>query len=173
MPAIIFLLLSIASFSHGNIAIAQTHNQVLNIEADQLTLNEKEGRSIYSGHVKVSRGNLLVKGDKLILQTSAKKVLQYMHVIGKPASFEQLNQQQQIISASAGELLYQHDSGLLTLTKDAVLIRNKNTFRADKIIYNTRTDIVQAGQNNNTSTPKKERVFITIHPDDSKATDAP
>jgi len=166
MPAIISLLTSLVLLSTGSIVFAQEqdHQQALNIEADQLTIDEKNGRSTYSGHVKISRGSLLIKGDKVMLQSDGNSALKYIHVSGTPASFKQLNDQQQLISAQAQELVYRKSDGILTLTKDAVLVQNKNTFRAEKIIYNTRTNLVQAGQNG-TSTNKSERVYITIHPD--------
>ena len=175
MPAIIFLLINFALLSASPMAFAQAqdHQQALNIEADQLRIDEKNGRSTYSGHVKISRGSLLIKGDKVVLQSDNNNALKYVRVEGMPASFKQLNEQQQLISAQAQELVYRNISGILTLKKDAVLVQNKNTFRAEKIIYNTRTDVVQAGQNDGSATSKNERVFITIHPNDADTTNTP
>jgi len=167
MPTIIFLLINIALLCTSSMSLAQPQDQqqVMNIEADQLKIDEKKGSSTYSGHVKISRGSLLIKGDKVMLQSAHNNGLEYIHIIGKPASFKQLNDQQQLISAQAQELVYRNSNGILTLTKDAVLVQNKNTFRAEKIIYNTQTNVVQAGQNDNASSGETKRVFITIHPD--------
>ena len=168
LPAISLLIsLAFLYLPHTTLAQQQDGKRPLNIEADQLKMDEKKGSSIYSGHVKISRGSLLIKGDKVIIQTDDNKGLKFIQVEGKPARFKQINDKGQTISAQAQQMVYMDSSGILKLSKSAELLQNKNIFRAEKIIYNTRTDVVQAG----TKTPapkgssKTERVFITIHPD--------
>lgn len=174
MHALIPLLTSLILLGYLNLGFAQQddNDKPLNIEADQLRVDEKVGRSTYSGRVKISRGSLLIKGDKVILQSSDNNGLSFIHVEGSPASFKQNNDKQQLISAEAQELIYRNDSGIITLNKNAVLIQNQNTFRAEEIIYNTHTYIVKAGQKDTSSKTKNGRVFITIRPN-NKSTNTP
>ena len=176
LPAI-SLLISIVFFCAPQLALAaqQDGELPLNIEADQLKIDEKKGSSIYSGHVKISRGSLLIKGDRVIIQTEKNNGLKSIQVEGSPASFRQRNDEGQLISAQAQKMMYQNHSGVLTLNQDAELVQKQNTFRAEKIIYNTRTDIVQAGAKDphKKDSGGNERVFITIHPDTPAKTEQP
>ena len=152
--------------------LAQTSdlNQALHIKADSVEIREQQGISIYKGHVSISRGSMLIKGQ-LIHITHKNNDTYIINVEGTPASFRQLNDNNEEVSAKSQKMTFSSATGILTLNKQARLIQGQNQFTSEHIVYNTKQDIVQAGNNemtNDTSEPK--RVSITIQPKQEKPT---
>lgn len=146
------------------LAKASTVNQPLHIEADSVEIREKQGVSVYKGHVVISRGDMEIKGE-LIHITTRKNNAYIIDINGKPARFKQLNDKNQNVVAQSEKMSFSSETGILTMDKKAILIQDQNKFTSEHIIYNTRQDIVQAGKGDTTSdTAKSERVTITIQP---------
>lgn len=167
--------LGLLAFSSAGYAKTSDADQPLNIEADSVEIREKDGTSIYKGQVKISRGSLKISGDLIFVHTINNK-LNKIRVEGKPARFSQLNDLDQEISAESHKMEYLANTGRLTLKEKAVLVQNHNRFSSEHIIYDTRKDIVQAGDSpdpDNTSEDKPKRVMITIHPEKSEPDPAP
>jgi len=145
-------------------------NQPLHIEADSVEIREQQGISIYKGHVTISKGSMLIKGQ-LIHITAKNNNMYDIKVEGEPARFKQLNDSDQEISAQSQKMTFSSESGILTMNEKAVLIQGQNQFTSEHIIYNTKKDIVQAGKAEDKSTTKEpERVSITIQPQAEKDT---
>lgn len=143
------------------------NDQPLHIEADSVEIHEQQGFSIYKGNVSITRGSMLINGE-LIHIHSKQGVLEKIRVEGTPAKFHQLNDLDEEISAQCQQMEYQANNGILTLNKDAILVQNKNRFSSEQIIYDTRKDIVQAGNNSQQNSDQPQRVTITIHPEKNK-----
>jgi len=165
---LVFLLFLSASF---NIHAKSADDKApLHIEADQLEMREKDDISIYTGHVKITRGSMIVTGDKVVIKNSNGK-LQNIHINGRPATFHQLNDLDEEISAESYSMDYQASTGILELKEKAILLKNKNRFSSEHIIYNTLKDIVKAGKNTptlQTSPQDSPKVKITIYPETTK-----
>lgn len=136
----------------------------LHIEADQLEMREKDSVSIYNGHVKITKGSMKITGDKIIIKNKNGNLYK-IHINGKPATFYQLNDLDEAISAESNIMDYKAKTGILELKEKALLLKNKNRFSSEHIIYNTLEDIVKAGNHNPPSTQEPPRVKITIHPE--------
>lgn len=156
-------------------AVAKTSDaeQPVHIEADSVEIREKDGLSIYRGHVKITRGSMNIQGE-LIHIHSNDDGLEKITVQGDPARFSQLNDANQEVSAESGDMNYDADSGILVLKKDAILIQHQNRFTSQHIIYDTRKDVVKAGNSPPTSSndgteQTPSRVTITIKPKTSNA----
>ncbi|VAW62005.1 hypothetical protein MNBD_GAMMA08-2912 [hydrothermal vent metagenome] len=166
-----FILLCALCFNVNTYAKKVDKEAPINIEADQLEMREKEGISIYKGHVIATKGSIKINGDKLIIKHK-NGVLNKINIYGKPATFYQLNDLNETISAESYFMEYRAKTGMLEMKQKALLLKNKNRFSSEHIIYNTHKDIVKAGNGNTTSTPdtgaEKNRVKITIHPEADK-----
>jgi len=139
-------------------------DQPVHIEANSVEIREQEGISTYRGDVVMTRGSMVIKGDLIVIHSNPGG-LEKIQVEGKPASFRQLNDLGEEISAQSLEMTYLADDGLLLLKRDAILVQRQNKFTSDKIVYNTREDTVQAGEDGSAGkqgTP--QRVTITIQP---------
>ena len=146
-------------------ARASDDDQPINIEADSVEIREQQGISIYRGSVKISRGSMIIKGELITIHNTPQG-LEKIVVEGKPASFRQLTDMDEEISAQSLEMTYVASNGLLVMKKQAILVQKQNKFTSEHIIYDTRKDIVQAGENStsgDSETP--QRVTITIQPE--------
>jgi lipopolysaccharide export system protein LptA len=164
-----FLIVFFLAFSFISHAKTADENEAIHIEADSVEIREQEGISTYKGNVKITRGSLFIQGQ-LIKVISKNNSLQTFLVDGLPATFKQLNDQGEEISAKSQHLEYQSESGVLILDKDAVLVQGNNRFTSNHIIYNTLKDVIQAGNNGDTNnSDEPQRVTITIQPEKNKA----
>jgi len=153
-------------FSVNTLAKTADENAPLHIEADQLEIHDKDNFSIYKGNVIINKGSLKITGDKIIIKNKDTK-LSSVHINGSPATFYQLNDLDEAITAESKAMDYQARTGMLELKDNAKLIKNKNHFTSEHIIYNTLKDIVTAGKQSSDATQKPPRVKITIYPEDS------
>ena len=150
----------------ATIAKTSDAEKPINIEADQVEIRERESLSIYRGNVRITQGSLRINGD-VIQFSSTEEGHQKVIILGKPASFFQLTDQNQEISAQGEEMEYHAKTGLFTLERNAVLVQQDNRFTSEHIVYNTQTNVVKAGVPNNTSSStstKPPRVTITVMP---------
>lgn len=142
--------------------------QAMHIEADSVEIREQEGISIYKGNVIITRGSTIIKGQ-LIHIYQKNNVIDHIKAEGDPASFKQLNDQDQEIIAQSLDMEYRNSEGILILKKQALLVQHNNRFTSEHIVYNTQKDIVQAGSPDQTdSEGSKQRVTITIQPEPAK-----
>ena len=138
----------------------------VHIEADRVEMHERDDLSIYKGNVKITKGSIKITGDKILIQNRNGK-LDHIKVNGKPATFFQLNDLNEEVSAQSFEMKYLAETSLLELKQQALLVKNQNRFSSEHIIYDAHNDIVKAGHDNEASTDEKPRVKITLHPEQS------
>lgn len=136
----------------------------IHIQADQVEIREHDKISIYKGHVVITKGSIKITGENITIKNREGNLYR-IRIIGKPATFFQLNDLEQKISAESRQMDYQAQSGMLELKEEALLIKNQNRFSSDHIIYDAHKDIVKAGHNNIPTPEKTPRVNITIHPE--------
>jgi len=163
-PVVLLLFLSTSFNVHAK---STDEKAPLHIEADKLEMREKEDVSIYTGHVKITRGSMKVTGDKVVIKNNNGK-LHSIHINGRPATFYQLNDLNEEISAESYSMDYRANTGILELKQKAILLKNKNRFSSEHIIYNTLQDIVKAGKGTptiQTSPQDTPKVKITIYPE--------
>ena len=67
LPAKLCLLLALF---YSTLATAKTADKdaPLHIEADQVEMRERDDTSIYRGHVKITKGSLIISGDTIIIK---------------------------------------------------------------------------------------------------------
>lgn len=172
---LLVLLLSLASTAlpaHGK---SGDGNAPINIEADAVEMREAEGISIYTGNVKISRGSIEFSGDKIIISSQAGRV-QQIDIEGQPATFYQLNDQNQDIRAQGLQMRYLAADDTLELHGQALLVKQQSRFSSEHIIYDAARDVVTAGQLQDdpatgTDPAEKPRVKITLHPEESTPAD--
>lgn len=143
--------------------------QPIQIQANSVEIREQEGVSIYKGNVKITQGSLELTGDGITIHSTPEGISTIV-VTGSPARYSQQNDQDQVIRAHSDIMDYSRKTGLLQLKGDALLQQAQNRFSSNHIIYNTHTDVVQAGgdQTRNQDEGEKPRVSITIKPDTPK-----
>lgn len=157
--ALLLLCLSVNAYAKQS-----DKDQPTVIEADRVEMHDKQSTSIYSGNVVITRGSIKITGDKITIKNKDGS-LQSATAIGQPATFYQLNDLGETITAQSNKIIYRARSGLLELQEDAELVKNKNRFSSAHIIYDTNKDIVKAGHKNKPETSTPPRVQVTLQPE--------
>ena len=91
--------------SFSSFAQPSDEKQPIQIEADSVEIREQEGISTYKGNVKITKGSLRIQGQ-LIQIISKKNALHTIRVEGEPATFNQLNDNNEEISAQSQLMEY-------------------------------------------------------------------
>jgi len=141
----------------------------VHIEADSVEMHERDDLSIYKGNVKITKGSIRITGDKILIQNRHGK-LEHIKVNGKPATFFQLNDLNEEVSAQSFEMMYLAENSMLELNQQALLVKNQNRFSSEHIIYDAHNDIVKAGHGDKPTTNGQPRVKITLHPEQTTTT---
>lgn len=157
---VLVVLLAISGTAQTKTSDAE---QPIHIEADQVEIRDREGLSIYRGNVHIVQGTLRIYGEEIRIHSNDQG-LQKVHITGKPATFYQLTDLEEEISAQGEEMEYRAKENLLILDRNAVLVQRDNRFTSEHIVYNTQTNVVKAGANKETDTKTPPRVTITIMP---------
>jgi len=129
----------------------------ITIEADEATLQEQDGASIYRGHVTLIQGGLRFDADEVRVESKDGK-LSRMIASGSPVKYQQKKSGQKSIAAEAKTVEYLASSSRAIFRGNAKLTQGNNSFSGDKIEYDALTDTVKAGAR------EKERVKIVIQP---------
>jgi lipopolysaccharide export system protein LptA len=140
------------------------------IDADHMKLNMESGKSVYSGHVRIAQGELVLTGDKVTLEQK-NNVIQRISVIGRPARYHHVTETGEAITAESRNMVYSASANTLVLTGNASLKQPENTVSSEKITYDTIKRIIIAGDTETLTTQagkpddkNKQRVTITLTP---------
>jgi lipopolysaccharide export system protein LptA len=165
-------LLCVALPAHGK---SEDSRAPINIEADAVEMREAEGISVYTGNVKINRGSIEFNGDKITIISQAGQ-LQQIEIEGRPATFHQLNDQNEDIRAQGLHMRYLAADDTLELNGEALLVKQQSRFSSEHIIYDAGRDMVTAGQLQGgpaaaADPAEKPRVKITLHPEETTQPD--
>ena len=145
----------------GNVwALSTDKDQPVSIEADSVDIDEAKEIAIYRGNVILIQGSINLNAEKVVVYNFQSD---NSHIVatGEQVKFSQRpDNSEELIKGRANKAEYGINSTKLELTGKAVLVKGKNTFKNDKIIYDRVKALVKAG----TSAKGKERVKITIGP---------
>jgi lipopolysaccharide export system protein LptA len=132
-------------------ALESDKHQPTTIDSNQMTYSEKLNVNVFSGNVLLTRGSLVIRGDKLTL-TERNDGTQFARVEGKPARFSQ-----QRDSVIANEILLINGTGntieldgsqsTITLSGNASIQKSSNgqlteSISGSKIIYEQNTEFL-------------------------------
>ncbi|RMD68567.1 MAG: lipopolysaccharide transport periplasmic protein LptA [Gammaproteobacteria bacterium] len=148
------LLFLLPLVSHGG-----DRDQPIHVEADRVEIDDKRGLSVYTGHVKVTQGRIVLEAAKVTLYHPHRR-LQRVVAEGNPARYRQPLGKGEL-RAEAKRIDYRMKEQKLVLTGGARLWQQGNTFASELIEYDLARDIVHARGGK----PGKGRVEVTIQPD--------
>ena len=157
---IAFFLATILIFTGNAWALSTDKDQPVSIEADSVDIDEAKEIAIYRGNVILIQGSINLNAEKVVVYNFQSD---NSHIVatGNQVKFSQKpDDSDQLIKGRANKAEYGINSTKLELTGKATLVKGKNTFKNDKIIYDRVNALVKAG----TSAKGKERVKITIGP---------
>jgi lipopolysaccharide export system protein LptA len=162
-PRIIILLILLIPFS--TMALTSDRSKPLEIEADRVLIDDKEGKMIYSGNARFTQGSMLVTADKVEIYTVKRQV---SHAIakGSPVHFEQKMDDGKTVKARADRMEYRMSQQRLILEDSAELWQDQNHIKSDRITYLLDQQQIDA---KTVDSGSDGRVRITIQPESMKA----
>jgi lipopolysaccharide export system protein LptA len=164
---------------HPNIGLAleSDKKQPTKIDANQMVYNEKAQVNVFSGNVLLTRGSLVIRGEKLTL--SEKDGHQFAKVEGGPSNFKQQrdsNKKDEVlmIDGSANLIEYDGAKSTVTLTGNAKLQKSANgqlteSISGNKIVYQQNTESLNVVGGGGEQSESKSRVQAIFKPRSDKA----
>jgi lipopolysaccharide export system protein LptA len=142
-------------------ALSSDKDQPLEIEADQASIDDAKGETIYEGNVMVSQGTLNLRAAKVSLTYDKNKKVDTIRAQGNPAYFKQRpDGRKDDIKASAQVMEFNVKADILNLRTNAKIEQGKDVFTGENITYEAKRGLIKA-----TGGGSKGRVKVTVQPD--------
>ncbi len=139
----IFILLSL--LSSLAFAMPEDRDKPIEIEAESVVVDESTGFNQFMGDAVVTQGSLVLSAELIEVQTSDEEV-EAMVAKGspqKPAKYIQDQPNQvRFIEATAVEITYDVDKGIVFLIGDAYLVQGFDSFSGETLEYDIDNDRV-------------------------------
>lgn len=156
-------------FAHA--AKKNNKNEIIDIKAQYVLLDEKKGISKYKGNVVFTKNTLIIKADAVTLYFKNEKLNKAV-IKGTPADVQHQPENEAKVHSQAKTMEYFVTEERLILTGDAFVDQGERHFSGESIEYDTRQQTITAnGKTENTSnsknaeiTPPKGRVHVIIGP---------
>ncbi|HEX5806814.1 MAG TPA: lipopolysaccharide transport periplasmic protein LptA [Macromonas sp.] len=147
--------------------------QPMNIESDALRYDDARQVSVFTGHVVITKGSIVIRGQQVEVKQDPQGY-QFGTVLAgeKPAFFRQKREgRDEFIEGEAQRIDYDGLADIVTFTGNAVLRRYKDSKLNDQtngtvIVYDNRTDVftVDSGKVNRTANNPSGRVRAMLTP---------
>lgn len=146
-------------------ALKTDASQPIHIDADHLTVDQKNMVTVFTGNVVISQGSMLAHAN-LAQASQDKDGYKTIHMTGSPVTFSQLNDDGDKTEGQGNVFDYNTKNNLAVLTGRARVKKGDNLVMGDKLTYNTKTQIYSANSNdaNGVSTTKSGRVTVILQP---------
>lgn len=156
-------------------ALPSDSSQPINIQADSAEMDDKRGVAIYRGDVVITQGTLKITGDTVTITLNKSGDIDVFTSVGKPAYYEQQpSTDKDIVQAYGLTIQYFANNEKIIIIDQAKVIQQGNTFRGEKIIYDTQKEIVTAGRGKQgTITTPSPRINMVIQPKNKDNTTEP
>lgn len=132
-------------------ALESDKQQPTTIDANQMTYNEKSNVNVFTGNVLLTRGSLVIRGDKLTL-TERSDGTQFATVEGKPARFKQQRDSEKpnevlLINGTGNTIEFDGNKSIVTLTGAASIQKSANgqlteSISGTRITYEQNTEFL-------------------------------
>ena len=160
------LLLGCLAVAGSAWALPTDRDQPIHVQADSAELDDRQGKAVYRGDVVITQGTLKITGNTVTVTRNARGEIDTFTAQGRPAYYEQQPEVgESLVHAYGRTIEYFASNERIVLTDQAKVVRDGNTFEGERIVYDTRTQVVNAGraQGGGVSTPKP-RIDMVIQP---------
>ena len=153
----------------GPVAAEKADRQApTNIDSDRLDHDDKAQRTIFTGNVVLTKGSLILRGDRLELQQLPDGKTQAV-VTGQPARLRQKREAlQEWMEGEAVQIDYNNQTEIALLTGNAVMRRvgpdrELDRVAGDRLVYNNVTEFYEVEIK-----PGQPRARMTLMPREAK-----
>jgi len=120
--------------------------QPMDVESDRTDADTgDDGDAVLTGNVIITQGSLAVRADRAVIQRKAGDISQVV-LTGKPATMKQVNDNGELMTAHASQIVYYtQDRDLIVLTGGVVINQPRGTLRGETIKYDLKTGRLDGG----------------------------
>ena len=149
--------------SASSFALPSDRNQELSLLADRATYNEKTGITTYTGNVVIEQGTMKLQADSIVATLNSQREIHTITAKGQLAKFQQqMEANKGLARGEAQSIVYNAETGIITITGNAYLYQNGSSIRGNSLKYSmNKGDVEAVGSASN-------RVQIIIPPSSSK-----
>ncbi len=133
-------------------------NKPITVQADKKVTRYQEGTSVYTGDVVIDQGSLHATGNKATLYLEDGELVRAV-LEGTPATFRERDEQGNLVEGEARNADYLTAQGEVILTGKAWLTRSGDDIRSERITYDLKNEVIEAGDDSGSS-----RVEMTLQP---------
>ncbi|KGT48667.1 lipopolysaccharide transport periplasmic protein LptA [Acinetobacter sp. HR7] len=156
---------SVAAF-----ALPSDRQQPISLVADRATFNERTGVTTYTGNVIIEQGTMKLQANSIVANLNSKKEISSITANGSPARFQQkVDANKGLAKGHANKIVYNADSGIITLTGNAFLEQDGASIRGNTLRYSMNKGDIEAVGTPNKTGSSSGRVQIVIPPSSSKS----
>jgi len=141
-------------------ALPTDRNQPIHVSADKATMDDNSGITTYSGNVEIEQGSLKIKARSVDLHRNNDGVSRIL-ATGNVQFQQQASSDKPVTNAYGERMDYQVQRQEITITGDARVVQQKDTFTGQKIVYNLDKSLVNAFSSED---GKGQRVQMVIQP---------
>ena len=119
----------------------------INAERGDALLTD-DSESAISGKVVISQGTLLINADKAVI-TRVKGETQKITLTGAPARLQQMNDNGELMKASAKQIVYILSTEQISLLGNVIINQTRGSMRGESIRYDIKTGRLTGGGDGN------------------------
>ena len=141
------ILLTAIFFTTFVFALSEDVKQPIEIEAESVIVDDKSGFNEFIGGAEVRQGSLFMSAELIQVQTNEEGVetMKAIGTLNNPAKYIQSQETQaRFIEATATEITYDVNTGMIFLNGNANLIQGFESFSGESLIYDIDNDKVNA-----------------------------
>ncbi len=165
--AALYVLLACAAAPMPLHAERADREKPVNLEADRVTVEESKQTATFEGHVVLTQGTLVIRGDRMVVRQDAEG-FQYGVAYGDLASFRQKRDgYDEYIEGYAERIEYDGKADKVQMFNRARLKRNNDEVRGNYISYDAATEfyrVIGGGKQAATPANPEGRVRAVIQP---------
>lgn len=159
LTALLFALSSAAA-----LAEKADRSQPVNLEADNVTVDDRNKVSVYQGNVSLVQGTMSLQADRIEVRQDAAG-FDKATAFGNPVKFRQKQEgKDEYIEGYAKRVEYDGKQGKLELFGDARLKKGADVLNGNYISYNANTEFFEVKGAGTPGTPGSGRVRAVIQP---------
>ena len=152
------------------LAIPSDRQQPISLVADRATFNERTGITTYTGNVIIEQGTMKLQANSIVANLNSQKQISTITANGSPARFQQvIDTAKGIAKGHAQKIVYNADTGIITLTGNALLEQDGASIRGNTLRYSMNKGDIEAVGTPNKTGSSSGRVQIVIPPSSSKS----
>ena len=136
-------------------------NQPISIDADHVVVNELRRTSVFTGNVILTQGSMVIRAQKVVYQQDAASGEYSVEGSGSPLSFRE-KRDGEWVEAFAEKLEFDSRSGVIKLSRKALLKRGKDEVRGAVVTYNLKSQQYEVAGSLPDAAADKGRVHIVI-----------